>query len=115
MNLNEHLLTHAQEEASELIKACSKANRFGLNHWWDKEKMFNRDAIREEMLDLFAIGALMQHAGIIDEITLNDIQRHVKQKAATKGATMAGLSWQLSQLDRDGWEKLQENYARLQA
>ncbi|MDO8357244.1 MAG: hypothetical protein Q7U76_12710 [Nitrospirota bacterium] len=58
MTQQEHLLTCLIEESSEVIKATSKALRFGIHgysHAWDSTGKFNREQIRAELHDLMGV------------------------------------------------------------
>lgn len=68
MNEVEHALTVTMEEASEVVKACSKALRFGLDHLWDKEGMTNREAIVAELKDVNFMVARLQKLGVIGSL-----------------------------------------------
>ena len=67
MNKSEYLMACLSEEASEIIKATQKAQRFGLDNGnpFDKDFISNRDAIVHEIIDLLAIALMMESNGDI--------------------------------------------------
>src|SRR5262245_37057955 len=105
MNLVEYLLTHTSEEGSELIKACSKALRFGLPHFWDKEQKTNVEAIREELIDVMAMARILARNDVIEYITEDEVTEAMQAKKQ-KLLGMFQLAQRLGRIDPD---------ARLQA
>ena len=65
MNLREHLLDCLSEEASELIQAAMKINRFGL---WGKygDGTTNHGKLIAEYSDVLAVMELLREEKIID-------------------------------------------------
>jgi NTP pyrophosphatase (non-canonical NTP hydrolase) len=55
MTYEEYLLTHLIEECSEVIKACTKCQRFGKSHFWEKEGVMNKEAVAIELGDVWFI------------------------------------------------------------
>ena len=65
MNLVENLLLTAGEEAAELIKAFSKANRFGFTSVDPATEKSAGATIAKEMNDLLAVIELLRDRGIV--------------------------------------------------
>lgn len=63
MNVTEHLLTCLAEEAAEIVKACAKANRFGLGDGYPCTKTTNAADIMHECTDLFAVLDMLHKRG----------------------------------------------------
>ena len=78
MTLKQYLLNHLMEECSEVQKAASKCNRFGLTHFWANEKKLNRVALRDELLDVMVLARELESAGVIDSIVAADVLEHSK-------------------------------------
>ena len=55
MNYEEYLLTHLIEECSEVIKTCTKIQRFGREHFWVKEDCHNSVALATEIGDVMCL------------------------------------------------------------
>lgn len=73
MNNQEYLINQAMEEAAELvtvlgsfIRACSKCQRFGLNHALEASEPTNREKLQEEVNDLLCALSYLAQAGIIE-------------------------------------------------
>lgn len=60
----EHLLTTLGEEGAEVSQRCSKAMRFGLLEVQPGQIFANRDRIRQEFHDLYAVYGMLVQEGI---------------------------------------------------
>lgn len=67
MNKSEYLMACLSEEASEIIKATQKAQRFGLDsgNKYNETFMSNRNSIVHEIIDLLAVALMMESNGDI--------------------------------------------------
>lgn len=67
MSLSENereLLTMLAEEAAEIVKACTKALRHGLDSHHPETFETNRAALKRELADLEAVRLLMHEEGV---------------------------------------------------
>lgn len=81
MNETQLALTILMEECSEVAKACSKAIRFGLTHFWEKEGMTNAEAIMMELGDVkFMVNKLIE----LDAFPANALLRHISPEKEEK-------------------------------
>lgn len=83
MNRTEYILTCIAEECAEIIKVCSKANRFGLDDMHPKTKRVNYDALIEETNDLLGALELLSEEGfdmidIYDESAIDNKKDKIK-------------------------------------
>ena len=68
MNREEMLLVKMMEECGEVIQACSKALRFGLDDAHPKQgNVPNRECISKEILDIFTIHTMLMEEGTIQD------------------------------------------------
>lgn len=102
MTLEEYLLVCLMEEASEIQKACSKALRFGLEHFWDKEGKTNRHAIEEEVADLSGIVERLQKHGTLDLIRLSPEYKASKFAMMLQVALREGRV-QMTDAEKETW------------
>lgn len=65
MNRQEHLLTCAGEEASEVAGRASKALRFGLTEVQPNQPLSNAERIVDEFHDLYAVLSILQAEGAL--------------------------------------------------
>ena len=80
MNRNDHLLVILSEECAEVAKECCKALRFGLDDYSPESNVTNREKIRSELTDLFAVAELLLDADIISEYIDSDgIEKKIKK------------------------------------
>lgn len=94
MTYEEYLLVHLMEEASEVIKACSKALRFGLDHFNEKEGCVNRENVRRELMN-----TNLQAQKCVDYGLIVPTGNHDEiQEALAKGERMLALSKQLGRV-----------------
>lgn len=84
MNLQENLLTTLGEEASEIIKDCSKANRFGLGDINPETGISSKEAIQTEINDLLGVAAVLVDEGFLDEHFINEKQIQAKKTKIQK-------------------------------
>jgi NTP pyrophosphatase (non-canonical NTP hydrolase) len=87
MDLEEYLLVCLAEECAEVSHAVAKALRFGLNHEWPGRGVTNRDALRDELRDVFRLAERLK----LDFVGLPD--------KGDKFARMMRLSFELGRLD----------------
>lgn len=73
MNKREHLLNQLMEEASEIIKVCSKIKRFGLEGKKHSEAPTNKEKLFQEVADFHATLILLELEDIYESnIELED-------------------------------------------
>ena len=84
MNLRENLLQTLEEEASEVIKECSKANRFGLMDINPKTGITNKHALQDEINDFFAVVVMLVEEGFLDEDFLTEENQQGKIQKVQK-------------------------------
>lgn len=65
MNYEEHLLIILAEECAEVIKAVSKALRFGLNNWHPDSETRNHRIIAYELSHVDAAAEMLEQQGLI--------------------------------------------------
>lgn len=73
MNQQEHLLSCLAEEAGELVHACGKALRFGLEDGHPNTDTTNEDDILNELTDIIAVACLLLKAhpeDLIDDVAI---------------------------------------------
>ena len=80
MNNTEYLLTKVIEECVELVKACTKAQRFGLTDKHPETGELNKDAIVNEFLDITAVMYMLIKKGDIGNF--NCYFSHLKGRIA---------------------------------
>jgi len=69
VTLQEHLLDQLQEELAEAIQAISKAKRFGLYNFWEREQCVNSIAIQRELIDCDVVMAKIKKHGLLMGMT----------------------------------------------
>lgn len=67
MNKSEYLLTCLSEECAEVSKACSKAQRFGLQDKPYGKPIANVEKIMKECLEVNAVVRMLQAEGVLPE------------------------------------------------
>lgn len=95
MTYEEYLLVHLMEEASEVVKACSKALRFGLDHYNEKEACINRENLRQELMNLNLQAQKCADFGLVVPTGGNS---HEIREALAKGERMLELSRRLGRI-----------------
>lgn len=65
MNEKEHMLVCLSEECAEVIKAVSKALRFGLNDGYPNSGRTNLQDIMKEMVHVNVVLDMLQEKGIV--------------------------------------------------
>jgi NTP pyrophosphatase (non-canonical NTP hydrolase) len=88
MTEEDYLLVCLAEECAETGQAISKSLRFGLDHVWPGKGVTNREAVRDELRDVFR---LAQRLGLNDFSNLPD--------KGEKFARMMELSRSLGRLE----------------
>jgi NTP pyrophosphatase (non-canonical NTP hydrolase) len=80
----QYLTSKLQEEAAEVIQAVSKINRFGENSHHPDRQTTNLEELVQELEDLLAIVAALEHYQYID-LTLSQHSIATKAKALLQG------------------------------
>lgn len=94
MTYEEYLLVHLMEEASEVVKACSKALRFGLDHYNEKEGMTNRLHIATELMNVRVHANACVEYGMFP-FPVDSLDSVAAENARDKGQRMLHLSIKL--------------------
>jgi len=79
MNRKEYLLTCLAEEAGEIVQACTKALRFGLDNHGD-DAVPNHTKIAREFCDLMGIFEMLQRLNLVDQLYPEEFENKVKEK-----------------------------------
>lgn len=88
MTETELALTILAEECSEVAKACSKALRFGLTHFWEKEGVTNEEAIMIELDDVRFMVKKLVELGVLPD-TVSFVGAGFPDRPAKWEATLA--------------------------
>lgn len=78
MTREQYLLQKLQEEAAEVIQRASKVNRFGLLEVQPGQTENNRDRLRGELIDLFAVLAILLDDGILLSFDTPDVPQRIE-------------------------------------
>jgi len=81
MTESEHLLTCLAEEAGEIVQACAKALRFGLDDGYPGTDRTNAGDISKECTDLMAVLELLHEHGDLEWL-LPDCAKRMEAKKA---------------------------------
>lgn len=87
LNIQQYSMIHAIEECSEVIKAATKALRFGLDDTNPKTGNTNAEDLREEMGDVMNLSDVL-----IDCHVIEPIDHAVREDKKDKGRAMAEYS-----------------------
>jgi len=89
MNKTEHLLSCLAEECAEVIKCCTKAQRFGLSSVYGDKS--NAERLRQEIIDLYgAIQTVFEHE-VLEPFNMLDIADEVQAKVKKIERHMGGI------------------------
>lgn len=80
MNQRDHLLVILAEEAGEIVQAAAKALRFGLDAKSPTTGIENGEALRREILDLYAVVEMLEEDEAVSARNFLDADAHMRRK-----------------------------------